>query len=126
MKICQKHWDKLRKEIDDKGLSHLIAKNGKDAIKNIVEGEPSYDPLMAANMMIWERAIKSYGLEIMNREDGKCCPICFDQEIWIGKPIKEGSAELLTEEYLDNFWIVKLIEFIHSRCIEKGLVPPKQ
>ena len=59
MKFCQDHWDLLRKRIDDRGLSHLVAKSGEVAVsqmqQQILEREvtkESFDPLMSAHWAI--------------------------------------------------------------------------
>jgi hypothetical protein len=52
MKICESHWDKLRTAIDERGLSHLVAKDGAKAASQIAaqlngsEAKEDYDPMM--------------------------------------------------------------------------------
>lgn len=79
MKMCQPHWDALRKAIEDRGLYHLVAKDGKTAIDNLkaeLEGrgdKSNYDPLMTANLMICDTALQMGGLYLLN---GEHCPLC--------------------------------------------------
>jgi len=84
MKICQPHWDALRKAIDDRGLSGLVAGDGHKAHAAMVreiEGrsEPGdWDPLMAANWSIHSRALECGGLYLLaSDENGRqYCPLC--------------------------------------------------
>lgn len=98
MKICTPHWERLRAALKERGLDHLGAKTGEAAAANMVtelEGrsaENDFDPLMAANNMIWTQGLKVCGLALMaNNEDGsEKCPICesakaFEQD-WITGP----------------------------------------
>jgi hypothetical protein len=71
MRFCGDHWSTLRAAIDERGLSHLIPKDGKAAaaaMRDEMENgrNPSnYDPLMAAHWGIVENAmelaVKRYG-----------------------------------------------------------------
>ncbi len=51
MKICQAHWDRLRAAIKERGLEHLVAKDGATAMMHAVtelegrEAENDFDPL---------------------------------------------------------------------------------
>lgn len=86
MKICERHWGMLRAEIDRLGLGHLVATSGEQAhaqlSRQLKDGEAAkttFDPLMAANNMIWSQALQTAGLAAMApHEDGsERCPICF-------------------------------------------------
>lgn len=100
MKICQLHWDKLRTAIKEKGLDHLGAKTGQDAIRNIVtelegrEAENDYDPLMSCNWMIMNQSLKVYGFAAM---DGDKCPVCVAiqayENDWIYGPVGAAYEE---------------------------------
>lgn len=80
MKICQRHWDELRKAIDARGLSHLVKKSGQEAIAQLateLEGrgaENILDPLMGANNMIWSKGLEVLGLSLMTGYEK--CPVC--------------------------------------------------
>jgi hypothetical protein len=85
MKFCQPHWERLKAEIKSHGVADFIAKDGHEAMAQVVgelKGEEktrrNYDPLMAANMMIWNRAIQCGGLYLMTQkpDGGEYCPIC--------------------------------------------------
>lgn len=84
MKICQPHWGKLREAIKTRGLDHLGAQTGEEAVRAAVtelEGrgaENDFDPLMTCNNMIFAKALEMLGLEIMmQKADGsEPCPIC--------------------------------------------------
>src|SRR5262245_47590629 len=59
MKFCQGHWDRLRQKIDDRGLTHLIAKSGEVAVSQMAQqlqerkdSRETFDPLMAAHWAI--------------------------------------------------------------------------
>lgn len=73
MRFCQDHWDRLRAAIDERGLSHLIASDGRLAIEQLAdqlqraqEGEEpvspvNYDPLMAAHWSIVNNVMAQLG-----------------------------------------------------------------
>ena len=102
MKICQPHWDRLRKALDVRGIGHLGAKSSGEAMRNVVtelegrEAENDFDPMMACNNMIWSAGMRDIGLSIMaNNEDGsEKCPICerakMTEEAWIAGPADEA------------------------------------
>jgi hypothetical protein len=79
MKICQEHWNRLRTAIEERGLSHFVAKDGKVAANNMVaelqgaNTKENYDPLMAANFAIWGNALECWGIEMMTSD---ACPLC--------------------------------------------------
>lgn len=65
MKFCQRHWDELRNKIDDRGLSHLVAKDGRTATRQMQQQvqerevtRESFDPLMAAHWAIAGNVMK--------------------------------------------------------------------
>ena len=105
MQICQTHWDAIRKALDDRGIGHLGAKTGQQAIaaiSNELEGreaENDFDPLMGCNNMIFAEGLKRCGLVLMGaKEDGsEYCPICESQrqygEWWINGPADAMLAE---------------------------------
>lgn len=109
MKICQPHWDRLRAKLDELGIGHLGAKNGQDAIRNIVtelEGrgvENDYDPLMDCNNMIFAHGLRNVGLSLMCGEDH--CPICESvrlyEESWISGPAEAALEHCKTEGLIE-------------------------
>lgn len=84
MKMCQSHWDMMRAEIANLGLTDWVATNGATAVEQLadqVKQGPTpvnYDPLMDAHNMIMMRAMEGLGLMVMSPEFG--CPICFLNE----------------------------------------------
>jgi len=83
MMMCQEHWDRLRRAIDERGLSHLIARDSKRALEALTKeaegtaGPNDYDPFMAANWAIMSQALKCGGLYLMeDGPDGPYCPLC--------------------------------------------------
>lgn len=114
MKMCQPHWEKIRKAINDRGMGHLGAKTGKQAMANAItelEGrsaENGFDPLMGCNNMIWSQALKILGLGLMsNNPDGsEKCPVCEAmiayERWWIDGPadvmLKEAKEQKLIED----------------------------
>ena len=113
MQFCQLHWGQLRKAIDDRGLSHLVAKNGYEAAKNTLaeaKGQPSnYDPLMPAHWMILSQSMEVFGLQVL----GDCCPLC---------------EVACVEGGVDQEWITGCADAILRYCQENGMpgVPPVQ
>lgn len=107
MKFCQGHWDKLRAAIDQRGLTPLVAKDGRMAMQNTVlelEGradEAQFDPLMNAHWMIVGRALDLGGMYLMGStpEGGEYCPVC---EV-MKHP--ESCAEPVTAEQIEDYWI---------------------
>ena len=108
MCICQVHWDRLRKAIEERGLSHLVAKTSEEAIEVVQEelqGNPDapFDPLMSCNWMIMGQATKMLGLSVFNqKEDGSDqCPICAVRDA-IENDYINGPAEAALQEARDR------------------------
>jgi hypothetical protein len=98
MKFCQSHWEKLKKKIDDLGLSGLIAKGGEEAVnrqfdqlKKAQQGakdddeavtKSNFDPLMGAHWAIVSNAMNLVGLNLMapNDDGSERCPLCYIQQ----------------------------------------------
>ncbi len=84
MKMCPTHWAALRKAIDERGLSGLVAGDGKKAHAAMVrelDGVPEpgdWDPLMSANWAIFSEALKCGGLAMMGVDEARKlrCPLC--------------------------------------------------
>ena len=80
MKMCQSHWDKLKTAIDERGLGHLVAKDGVKAAQQIAnqlngsEAKEDYDPLMSAYWAIMANSIKAFGIGAMQEDFG--CSLC--------------------------------------------------
>lgn len=88
MRVCKEHWKAMREAIDARGMSGLVAKDGKQAVDDMVAGlqqEPDpknerFDPLMSLNWHWSGIAIQAGGLGMMGQgpesNDGHFCPIC--------------------------------------------------
>lgn len=86
MNLCQQHWNGLRQAIDDRGLSHLVSRDGEELVRRITQPEPEtaeaagFDPLMGAYMAILTNALEHGGSYLLaNNEastDGHYCAIC--------------------------------------------------
>ncbi len=111
MEICKRHWDALRQAIADRGLEHLGAKSGRDAMRNIItelegrEAENDFDPLMTAHNMIWNMSLEVCGLELMAGDEQQQCPIC--------NALQKYEA----------WWIEGPANAVKTLAQEKGLVP---
>lgn len=80
MKFCQPHWSDLRAAIDARGLTPLVAADGRTAARNMaaeLHGQPesikTFDPLMSAHWAIASNALELVGMRLMF---GELCPIC--------------------------------------------------
>lgn len=117
MKICQAHWDALRAAIDERGLSHLIAADGRkpaEAIVRELEGHPEprdWDPLMSANWAIHSQALQCGGLYLMGEDENgrEYCPLCEAE-----KRGGEGTA---------NEWVNGCSDAMLAHAREMKLVP---
>jgi hypothetical protein len=79
MKFCMPHWNALRAAIEARGMGHLVAKTGAEAVEGLVlelEGraaEAFFDPLMTAHSMISSHVLGFAGLYLLT---GDHCPVC--------------------------------------------------
>ena len=121
MKICDTHWQALRKAIDDRGLTRFISKDGEQASQNMVaqlQGEDTkdhYDPLMAAVFAIWGNAIEAFGLDIMRPEAP--CPLCV-----LDQHVKECTDEGCTMKQSGSDWIGYAADGQIDAATELGLL----
>lgn len=120
MRICKEHWSLCRQAIDDRGMSGLIAKDGKTAVDDAVadlQGVPDpkherFDPLMSMNWHWTNEALRCGGLYLMAVDaeanpanDGHYCPICefvkhaknFDAPASIGMIADQMAAHARSE-----------------------------
>jgi len=132
MQICKTHWQKLRDRIEALGLSHLVAKSGEEATKQMVEeleGSPdpkNYDPLMSCNWMIMSHAMELGGLQLMFADSSGApkCPLC---EAWEHR--HDGMADhepRITVEKFEEYWIDGPAAGALNYARELGLVPKQQ
>jgi hypothetical protein len=130
MRMCQEHWDRLRSEIDTRGLSVLVPSDGANAAERFakgVEGDDTigtFDPLMYAHMAILSHATELIGIAaLMDNEDGsERCPLCFLNDY------HEHTCTGCDRPRVNGFtsppddWIVKAAEAAegHLEHIKKG------
>jgi hypothetical protein len=103
MKICDSHWQQLKKAIDDRGLSRFVSKDGEHAAQNMIaqqgtDTKDNYDPLMFATYAIWGNSIEAFGLDIMRPEAP--CPLCV-----LDKHVKECTEEGCNMKQSGSDWI---------------------
>lgn len=88
MNICKEHRSALKLAITSRGLGDFIAKDGAEAMRQMQAtlANPdelrleNFDPLMAANNMIFSFAMENAGLDLLapDEKTGKSpCPLCF-------------------------------------------------
>jgi hypothetical protein len=125
MKMCQSHWDKIIAAIKERGLWHLVAQSGEEAVTNLQKeaaGEAcNYDPLMAVNNMIFARAIEQGGLYLMAAD---YCPICEVMKYHAGGVDADGKT--WTAEMIETHWVDGLADIALDVCRDLKLMPPKE
>lgn len=93
MKMCQSHWDKLRQAIKARGLNDFVPTTKAEVVANVAgflmgrkETQQTFDPLMAANNMIFGNAIDFMSMIGANpmammqpppEHPEFSCPLCF-------------------------------------------------
>lgn len=128
MKICADHWKTMREEIEQRGLSGLIAKTGEAAmeaeVRQLEEAKATgtvseqttketFDPLMSMHWHFTNNALQCGGLYLLGpREDGKndgeYCPVC---EFEAHQPgfVAEDQIGVVADQMRDY-------------CLEQGLI----
>lgn len=116
MKMCMPHWERLRTAIQERGIWHLVSRNGEEAKqrleKSLESGKiESFDPLISAHNMIVSNAVRSGGMYLMGEKpDGsEYCPLC-ELDLHLTE-MGEGSEE----------WIEAASDGVLALCREKGL-----
>lgn len=118
MKVCSGHWNDLKAVIDKKGLSAFISRDGHAALDEMFKEQEAdedrpYDPLLAANNMIWTAALEAGGLYLMGTDENgdEYCPLCeVDAHLeggamdWI-----EGSTDEIRDDFVTRGWIKPLL-----------------
>jgi hypothetical protein len=132
MKCCDKHWAAFRAGIEARGLTHLVAKSGEEALSNVMldlldDEEAPYDPLMQCNWMVMGQALKGGGLYLMGqRADGSdYCPVCEAMNNLSGVP-PNGSppgTPGVGAEWVENHWTNGVMDAVLAECRKRGLVP---
>lgn len=122
MKMCMDHWTKLREAIIDRGLESLISKNGFEAAQRAVdeiEGTPTqYDPLMAANWMIFGKATEFLGLYLLTKDE--LCPVCEMMTHAADKADVMGNKK--TAQEIEEFFIDGPADAVLEYCQENHLI----
>lgn len=118
MQFCKSHWDRLRKEITDAGMFHLVSKSGIQAAVRLVKdikGQPTVpDPLMEAHNMISSRSIECMGIGMMNKppdEREHYCPCCEADRLLPNHP----NGMVCSEQ-----WITSVIAFLKAEYTKEG------
>lgn len=81
MKTCTKHWEELKQAIRDRGLEHLVSKNGAECAERFRkmhggDTDPKlYDPLFDSHMMIMANAA-SAAPYLLEKENAELCCLC--------------------------------------------------
>lgn len=118
MKFCTEHWERLRRAIDDRGLTRFVSQSDADLIRKHSTGaSPAtrYDPLLEAHNAIVANTFAVAGLELFEtRADGsEWCPICFLLTCQCGRPECptefEGWIENAANDALEAAHTLKLI-----------------
>jgi hypothetical protein len=131
VKFCQPHWEAMRAAVDARGMSHLVARDGHEAIENEVlrlRGDTSpqtWDPLMAAHWAIAERVINRIGhsqgpaaaLSALGGED--FCPLCEVQKSFDSW----DPAKRPPEAHDAQGWVDDCMDAMRKHAVAKGLVP---
>lgn len=129
--VCQKHWGMMREAVDVRGMSHLVAKDGRAAMENTVaqiEGratEENWDPLMTA---FWN--MKTLGLNkcgLASLAEGFCilCEIQKSYDDLQAHPEKMESPDWPKGAVPRDAqgWIDSCMDAMLSHARDKGLVP---
>ena len=119
MQFCKPHWNDLRKAIDDRGLSGLVAGSGEKACAALVrqlegtDDKSDFDPLMNANWAIHMAALEDGGLYLLGTDENgnDYCPLCEAE--------KHGPPDIVAD------WINGCCDAQLETARELGLVPSK-
>lgn len=88
MKFCTGHWHRLRKAVDDRGLTPFIANDGRTAIAQMVkqietrdDTKATFDPLISAHWAIVGNVMDTLGRAgepsaALHMLTGDICPLC--------------------------------------------------
>lgn len=127
MKFCKEHWQALRAAVQVRGMDHLVAKNGAQAVNDAVaqlQGTDSlenWDPLMAAYWAISGRVLQAVGLPLLM---GDHCPLCLVQQDY--ETIKQTprfDPALHTDA---TSWINSCTDSMQQYARQHGLIPQVQ
>ncbi len=123
MQFCKPHWDALRDAVEQRGMSHLVARSGQQAHEDAVaqlEGSDdlqNWDPLMAAHWAISSRVLRAVGLDLMF---GQKCPLCLVQQDYEAV-MRDGAPEGKTFVPA-QYWIDSCMDSMLVYARDNGLV----
>lgn len=150
MKFCQQHWDTIRKAIDERALSGLVAKDGATAVAQMAsqlqvgsEQADNFDPLMAAHWAIVNNVMSMLNRAGMNPlyllsagDEEKCdgrygpryegrpwprCPLCY---LNLAHEVSCTDAECTLDKERGYDWMVeRAADDSLTRARELGLAP---
>jgi hypothetical protein len=105
MRICQDHAHELKNAIRQRGLWRLVMDNGPTAAHRPPEGTPTFDPLLAVDLLIAEQALHALGVYLLR---DRHCPLCE-----VERNLGEGHA---------SEWIDVDADIVLHVCRERRLV----
>lgn len=113
MRLCTAHWDELRQLIADVGLARFCTEKG--GLVRLRDGE--FDPLTAAVVGLYMRALRDGGLEVMepNADGGERCPVC-----WLAEGCGCGRGDECGYRQWPRFAVSAQLEVARAN----GLLPP--
>lgn len=128
MRFCKPHWDALRAAVTQRGMDHLVAKSGEEAMASMVAElggtatKQDWDPLMAAHWAIVTRVTERVGLAALTTPD--FCPLCAVQESYehvaaTYDPIPAGAVDA-------QHWVDSCMDAMLRHARECGLMPGVQ
>lgn len=121
LKFCPDHWQKLRHEVESRGLGKLVAGDAVEASRRatawpLAQTIANFEPAIGAQMLILENVVKAVGPRVLqpNPATGEpYCPVCelaathkvkcldpacaFDGDSWLGLA---AEAQLKTYQAL--------------------------
>lgn len=107
IKMCIKHWNMLKDEINKQGLRKFVSKTGEEVMDKL-EGDQedieNFDPLINANIRLCGMLIS----EVQRHGDdiAEGCPVC--------RSTNHGLKE--------TDWIGDAVADQHDYAVEKGLI----
>lgn len=125
MKICEDHWTKLKKALEDRKILHRAAANGEKATEELrrqIDGTATpetYDPLMDCANMVYAQGLNAGGLYLLN---GDYCPVC-EALKHCPRDAEGPDGEIFAdEEAIEKFWIDGPADAALQYCQENDLV----
>lgn len=118
MKACKEHWDQLRDKIKERGLDHLVSKDGEQAInrlkKELDDQHHIQDPLLSAWFSIMNNALSMGGMYLLGRDENgnHYCPMC------------EGNKHTKIEGFscASEWFIERSVDDQYNKAKEAGLL----